>query len=79
MEARDNSNSKLSKPMNSFLAVSGQKFMRSQNDNINPNNRSRENLDDDNITTLQNMSELSYVKGRVPLLADAHSHRSQKN
>jgi len=52
MEARNNTNAKLSIPINAFLAVPGQKYTKSQNDNINSNERSRESLDDDNMTTL---------------------------
>jgi len=37
METTDNSNSKLSIPMNAFLVVTGQKPMRNQNAKLNPN------------------------------------------
>jgi len=41
--------------MNAFLVVPGEKLMRNQNDNLNPNKKSRGNLDDDNMTSLPNL------------------------
>jgi len=66
MEARDNSNSKFYKPMNAFVVVPEQKHIRNQNDNLHPNKKFRGNLDDDNSTSLPNLSGLSSIKGREP-------------
>ena len=66
MEARDNSNSKFTKPINAFLVVPDQQSMRNRNNNLNSNEKSRGNLDNDFSTSLPNLSELSSVKGREP-------------
>jgi len=78
MQARDSSNCKLAKPINAFVATSGQNPTKSNNDKIILNDRSRVYQDYDNSTMLQNLSDSLPVKGDKGYLAGPRS-KSEKS
>jgi hypothetical protein len=57
---------KFTEAMNAFLVNPVQKLIKNQNDNLHPNKKFRKFLDDDNSTSLPNLSGLSSVKRREP-------------